>query len=66
MLMITSLLGRIILRVSYGIDVQEADDPYIAAAEHGLWIANQCMAPGAWLVDLIPICTYPVFDNPLP
>ena len=52
----TYLDGEVIIRAAYGIQVQDRDDPYIAAAERGLWIANECMAPGRWLVDIIPIC----------
>lgn len=51
-------VGTVIIRAAYGIEVQEKDDPYIVAAEHALWIANRCMEPGAWFVDLIPLLKY--------
>ena len=51
-------MGEVIVRASYGIEVQEKDDPYIATAERALWIANQTILPGRWLVDILPICAY--------
>ena len=49
------MMGEAIVRASYGIEVQEKNDPYIATAERALWIANQTIVPGRWLVDVIPI-----------
>lgn len=48
-------MGEAIVRGSYGIEVQERNDPYIAIAERALWIANQTILPGRWLVDVLPI-----------
>lgn len=48
-------MGEIIVRGSYGIDVQEKNDPYIANAERVVCIANETLIPGKWLVDVLPI-----------
>ena len=52
------MMGEVIVRGAYGIEVQEKNDPYIATAERALWIADQTIVPGRWLVDVIPICAY--------
>ena len=54
---VVSMMGEIIVRGSYGIDVQEKNDPYIANAERVVCIANETIIPGKWLVDVLPICT---------
>ncbi|EKM54974.1 uncharacterized protein PHACADRAFT_142793 [Phanerochaete carnosa HHB-10118-sp] len=55
---IKSFSGRQILHITYGLDIQDHDDPYIAAAERGGQIASACMIPGSYLVDLVPILKY--------
>lgn len=49
------MVGEVIIRAAYGITVQDKNDPYIDAAEYGVWIANQCLVPGRWLVDIVPV-----------
>lgn len=51
------MMGEIIIRGAYGIDVQERNDPYIATAERAIWIANETLVPGKWLVDILPMRT---------
>jgi hypothetical protein len=46
------------MNISYGIDVQESDDPYISLAEDALHGLNQAAIPGAFWVDLFPILKY--------
>lgn len=43
------------MNVTYGIDVQESDDPYIALAEEALSGINEAAIPGAFWIDLFPI-----------
>ena len=53
-----SMAGETIMSITYGLDVQYNDDPYIMAAERGvrsLWIAA---IPGAFLVDMLPFLKY--------
>ncbi|KAK7685293.1 hypothetical protein QCA50_011656 [Cerrena zonata] len=48
-------LSRMILMVTYGVDIKTADSEFIANAQHVSDIVNKSMMPGAHLVDLIPI-----------
>jgi len=54
----TSTFAATIMKVAYGIDVQESDDPYIMIAEEAVNGAKQAAVPGAFLVDLLPILKY--------
>ena len=55
---ITSTFGATIMKIGYGISVQESDDPYISIAEVVLKGAGEAGVPGAFLVDLFPILKY--------
>jgi hypothetical protein len=46
------------MRISYGIAVQESDDPYISIAEEAMTGVAKASIPGAFLVDLLPILKY--------
>ena len=46
------------MRISYGIAVQESDDPYISIAEEVLTGASEAGIPGAFWVDLFPVLKY--------
>jgi len=46
------------MKVTYDIDVQESEDPYVALAEEAFAGVNQAAVPGAFLVDLFPILKY--------
>ena len=48
--------GSIILRISYGYDVQDTDDPFIELADKATDQFSLSTAPGAFMVDLIPAC----------
>ena len=43
------------MNITYGIDVQESDDPYILLAEEALKGFNEAAIPGTFWVDLFPI-----------
>ncbi|KAI0768267.1 CyP450 monooxygenase [Trametes elegans] len=47
--------GSTIMRVSYGIDVADEDDPYVAAVEEGVATFNEAFVPGAFLVETFPV-----------
>jgi hypothetical protein len=47
-----------IMKIGYGIAVQESDDPYISIAEEALKGAAEAGVPGAFLVDAFPILKY--------
>ena len=46
------------MKITYGIDVQESDDPYISTAEEAADGFNEAGVPGAFLVDTFPILKY--------
>ena len=58
MKIITSTFAATIMKIGYGIAVQESDDPYILIAEEALSGAAEAGIPGAFWVDLIPILKY--------
>lgn len=45
------------MKVTYGVDVTDEDDPFIYHAEQTIAAFNTAARPGRYLVDLIPICT---------
>ena len=46
------------MKIVYGIDVQESNDPYISLAEIALDGLSQAAIPGAFWVDFFPILKY--------
>ncbi|KAJ7598144.1 cytochrome P450 [Mycena floridula] len=50
--------GAIVLRVAYGYIAQESDDPYIKAGNDAMESFNKGCAPGAYMVNQIPILRY--------
>ena len=46
------------MSITYGIDVQESDDPYISLADDALKGIGQAAALGNFWVDLFPILKY--------
>jgi len=47
------------MKITYDIDIQESEDPYVALAEEvSSGFRNQAAVPGAFLVDLFPILKY--------
>ncbi|KAK0234561.1 cytochrome P450 [Armillaria nabsnona] len=55
---IRHLAGSTILSIAYGLEVLPENDPYILAAEAGLCSLAKAAAPGAFLVDSIPLLKY--------
>ena len=53
-----SVVGGITISMTYGIQIKESDDPFIAIAEAALKSVSLAMGPGTFLVDLIPILKY--------
>ena len=56
--MITSTFASTIMKIGYGIAVQESNDPYISVAEDVLDGLARAGVPGTFLVDLVPILKY--------
>ena len=46
------------MKITYGIDIQESDDPYILLAEESLRGVNEAGIPGVFWVDFLPILKY--------
>lgn len=49
------MAGSLIISVSYGLDVQPQDDPYIATAEKALHAMSMAGNAGSYLVDSLPM-----------
>ena len=41
--------------ISYGYPVKEHDDPFVNVAEAAVSAFSECLEPGAYLVDMIPL-----------
>lgn len=46
------------MSIAYGIEVLPKDDPYISVAEQAIQALATAVAPGAFLVDAIPVLKY--------
>ena len=55
---IISLFAATIMKIGYGIVVQESDDPYISIADEVLKGTAEAGIPGAFWVDLLPVLKY--------
>ena len=51
-----SFAGAIIVRITYGYEVQEKGDPILALAQSAVGYFSSFVEPGAYLVDFIPLC----------
>ncbi|KAG1823196.1 cytochrome P450 [Suillus variegatus] len=47
-------VGAVTLRISHGYEVKEKDDPFVDLANRVTTHASQAMAPGAFIVDIVP------------
>ncbi|KAJ7821598.1 cytochrome P450, partial [Mycena olivaceomarginata] len=52
------MAGEVIISVTYGINVQPADDPYVVLAEEAIKSLSYARVPGRFIVDSIPILKY--------
>jgi hypothetical protein len=57
-LIILSTFAATIMKIGYGIAIQESDYPYISIAEEVLSGVAEAGIPGSFLVDLFPILKY--------
>jgi hypothetical protein len=57
-----SAAGAFILNVIYGYNIEpHGEDPLVRLADLALTQFSEAIAPGAWLVDLIPACELTMF-----
>ena len=66
-------IGTIILMISYGYPVKEHDDPLVHVVEAAVNAFSECLEPGTYLVDMIPLreslfffCTLPRVQTTYP
>ncbi|KAF4616642.1 hypothetical protein D9613_008328 [Agrocybe pediades] len=52
------MAGEVIMSITYGINIQPKDDPYINAAEKGVFPVTIAAVPGSFLVDTISVLKY--------
>ncbi|GJJ06153.1 hypothetical protein Clacol_000342 [Clathrus columnatus] len=52
------IIGAMVMEITYGIKTSLNNDPYVELAERALESFTQVSAPGAHLVDIIPILKY--------
>ena len=50
--------AAVIMGVTYGIAINSTEDRYIAIAEKALEGMARAASPGAFLVDLLPVCPF--------
>lgn len=50
------MAGSEIIKVTYGIDVQAEDDPFIYTAERAKEAVSATTNAGSYLVDILPFC----------
>ncbi len=50
--------GAIMLRIAYGYEATEDDDPFVNIGNTAMENLNDAMSPGAFLVDKLPILLY--------
>ncbi|EGN99068.1 hypothetical protein SERLA73DRAFT_54959 [Serpula lacrymans var. lacrymans S7.3] len=55
---IRKMSGAIILKIAYGYDVQDGNDPLITLANHALVQFSELVGFGAFLVDMLPFLRY--------
>ncbi|KAF8994704.1 cytochrome P450 [Cyathus striatus] len=55
---IRQMSGEIIISITYGLEVQPSNDPYIQMAEAGVQPLLEASVPGAFLVDTFPFFKY--------
>jgi hypothetical protein len=52
-----NVAGSLILRITYGYTIQEEGDPLVALAIKANDEFSAAVLPGAYLVDVLPVCT---------
>ncbi|KAI0767233.1 cytochrome P450 [Fomes fomentarius] len=50
--------GSMVMRIAYGIEVEEEEDEYVKAVEDGVATFNKAFVPGAFLVETFPSLQY--------
>lgn len=53
-----STTGALIMSLAYGFDIKSHDNPFLTAAQRALITLEVATVPGAFLVDIFPICAH--------
>lgn len=56
------MMSSLLISITYGVEPKRFDHPYIELSEKAIAIAAMAAAPGAFLVDILPLCE---FHNPV-
>jgi hypothetical protein len=48
--------GAMILRIAYGYEIEETDDPFIKISDKAMEEFSLSATPGAFIVDTFPAC----------
>ena len=59
------MAGKEIMKIAYGIDVQDKDDEYISTAERAVQVISATTNAGSYLVDALPLCKHSAHLAPL-
>jgi hypothetical protein len=57
------MAGQVILRIAYGIDVQQQNDPFVALAEQALHSVTLASSLGGGIFDMVPFRAYLSFPS---
>ena len=49
-------MAATIIRITYGIEIEDHNDPNVAAVELAMQHLADVGTPGAFMVDILPIC----------
>ncbi|TFK25351.1 cytochrome P450 [Coprinopsis marcescibilis] len=52
------LAAETVLKIAYGIEIQDKDDPYVRVAEAAVHTLQTAAIPGTYLVDTVPLLKY--------
>lgn len=51
-----SMMGSLLVPIAYGVEPKTFDHPYVVLSEKLMAIADVAARPGAFLVDIFPLC----------
>jgi hypothetical protein len=57
-LILPSVIGALVMEITYGLDIESHEDKFLQAAEHAAEYIERIVAPGAFLVDTFPIRSF--------
>lgn len=55
---VRNTVGRLIIQLTYGIEVLPENDPYVSLADRTMHNVTRVIVPGTYMVDILPILKY--------